>query len=134
MQNKILFFVNRYPLLPIYAYISRASLFDFETLQQNFACQRLDLFLFPHSWAAGPLALATSALAAKFKTRTRTSMEPPCLNYAQLFLYLSILSQLVSELFSSCFNQINIRTLWLSWKRTGSWPRSTCERPLCAGP
>jgi hypothetical protein len=26
-----------------------------------------------------------------------------CLNYAQFFLYLSILSQLVSELFSSCF-------------------------------
>jgi hypothetical protein len=77
MLNKKLFFVNRYPLLPAYAYISRASLFDFETLQQNFACQRLDLFLFPYSWAAWSLTLVTSALAAKFKTRTRATMGPP---------------------------------------------------------
>jgi hypothetical protein len=47
----------------------RASLFDFKTLQQNFTCQRLDLFLFPHSWADGPLALVTSALAAKFENK-----------------------------------------------------------------
>jgi hypothetical protein len=31
-------------------------------------------------WAAGSLALVTSALAAKFKTRTRASMGPPCQN------------------------------------------------------
>jgi hypothetical protein len=48
-----------------------------ETLQQNFACQRLDLFLFRHSWAGGSLALVTSALTAKFKTRTRASMGRP---------------------------------------------------------
>jgi hypothetical protein len=52
MLNKKLFFANRYPSLPAYKYISRSSLFDFETLQQNFACQRLELFLFPHSWVA----------------------------------------------------------------------------------
>jgi hypothetical protein len=52
MLNKKLFFANIYPSLPASKYISRSSLFDFETLQQNFACQRLDLFLLPHSWAA----------------------------------------------------------------------------------
>jgi hypothetical protein len=76
-EKQTIFFVNRYPLLPAYQYISRASLFDFETLQQNFACQRLDLFLFPHVWPAGSLALVTSALAAKFKTRMRASMGRP---------------------------------------------------------
>jgi hypothetical protein len=52
MKNKNKKFANIYTSLPEYKYISRSSLFDFDTLQQNFACQRLDLFLFPHSWAA----------------------------------------------------------------------------------
>jgi hypothetical protein len=77
MLNNKIFFANIYPSLLAYKYISCSSLFDFETLQQNFACQRLYLFLFPHSCAAWVLALVTSALAAKFKTRTRASMGRP---------------------------------------------------------
>jgi hypothetical protein len=38
--------------LPAYAYISRASLFDFKILQQNFGCQRLS---FSYSLMAGQL-------------------------------------------------------------------------------
>jgi hypothetical protein len=32
--------------VPVYEHISRASLFFFETLQQNFVCQRLDPFCY----------------------------------------------------------------------------------------
>jgi hypothetical protein len=35
---------------------------------------KIVLFLFPDGWAAGSLALVTSALAAKFKT---SAMGPP---------------------------------------------------------